>query len=513
MSFAPYMKYKPRSGAQQIVTFGGLNYGTGGSDGEFSQTLNLSSRMFPALSQRRGRTVEKKYESATALYAKEKLLVVDGTNVMFGDETVGQVEAGEKIIASVNSKILIFPDKKYYDTEKKEFGDMAVKLSVERGNIQYSTDFITITGTAQSLDKLFAKGQAIEISGSSISANNKTFVIRDISGNKLKFSANSVQTGTENNTVTVERKVPDFSCICESANRLWGAENNTIYASALGDPLTFYNYEGLATDAFAVSVGTDGDFTGCVGYSANVLFFKENALHKVLGSIPSEYRVYDYTVPGVQAGSQKSIVVINEILYYKGVSGVYAYSGATPYLLTEKFGTRRFEKATGGTDGVKYYVSMKNAGEEVWNLFVYDTAANVWLREDSSHVIDFARQDTKIHALFADDKSVYLLDQETEELTPWEAVFYPFDDTTYGKRGYSKLWIRMELSPGAWIKAEISMDGGPFRQVGLWSNSEQHSGNAEIFPGRCDIFQLKLSGEGDCVMKSLVREFIVNSTY
>ena len=62
--------------------------------------------------------------------------------------------------------------------------------------------------------------------------------------------------------MTVAREVPDFVCVCESANRLWGAEGNTIWASALGDPLTFYNYEGLSTDAYAVAVGTDGAFTG-----------------------------------------------------------------------------------------------------------------------------------------------------------------------------------------------------------------------------------------------------------
>ena len=88
-------------------------------------------------------------------------------------------------------------------------------------------------------------------------------------------------------------------------NRIWGAEGKTIYASALGDP-TNYVYDGVSTDSYAVAVGTEGEFTGCIAYSSTVLFWKENCLHKVLGSYPAQYEIYTYTVPGIQKGSEKS---------------------------------------------------------------------------------------------------------------------------------------------------------------------------------------------------------------
>ncbi len=514
MSFVPMMQYAARKSAQQMVSFAGLQYGRGGSDGEFSQTKNLSTRQYPALSQRMGRMEEETHSAATALFSKEKLLVVDGTDVLFDGDKVGEVTAGEKMICSVNSKIVIFPDKKYYDTETGIFGDMAVTLTAAASSVTWSSNTLKITGQGD-LSEKFAAGQAIEISGSSISGNNKSIVIRTVSSDTMTFSANAFQAQGESGTVKVERKVPDLTCICESANRLWGAEGKTIWASAQGDPLTFYNYDGLATDSFAVAVGTDGDFTGCMGYSSNVLFFKENAMHKVLGSMPSEYRVYDSTVPGVQKGSQKSLVVINETLYYKGVSGIYAFAGSAPILVTENFGTRRFINARGGTDGVRYYVSMQEqdaAGEGGdWDLFVLDTENGIWLREDDAHILDFARQDAVLHALAADG-TVYLLDQETDEQISWEAEFYPFDETTYGKRGYSKLWLKLELAQGAWVQAEIAQDMGSFRRVGSWRERKQESILVPLFPGRCDTFRLRLSGEGPCVIKSLVREFIVKST-
>ena len=202
-----------------------------------------------------------------------------------------------------------------------------------------------------------------------------------------------------------ERKVPDLTCICECDNRIWGAEGKTIYASALGDPTNFYVYDGVSTDSYAVAVGTEGEFTGCIAYSSTVLFWKENCLHKVLGSYPAQYEIYTYTVPGIQKGSEKSLAVINETLFYKGRNGVYAYSGGTPELLTENFGTRRFFDAVGGTDGERYYISMRTEKGD-WELYVFDTLRAIWLREDATHALDWAYLDGTLYFLDGDRKSV-----------------------------------------------------------------------------------------------------------
>ena len=40
----PYVKSVSNKQLQQIVAFGGVRYGRGGNDGEFSETENLSAR-------------------------------------------------------------------------------------------------------------------------------------------------------------------------------------------------------------------------------------------------------------------------------------------------------------------------------------------------------------------------------------------------------------------------------------------------------------------------------------
>lgn len=207
------------------------------------------------------------------------------------------------------------------------------------------------------------------------------------------------------------------------------------------------------------------------------------------------------------------MAIINEVLYYKGTTGIYAYTGSTPVCVSDNFGTRRFQNASAGTDGVRYYISMQDVEDGSWHLFAFDQTTGIWLREDETHAAAFAWKGSALHFLSAVDNKIYQIEQEggEEGALPWMALFAPFDDSVYGKRGYSKLWLKLELAAGAWVKAEISADNGPFRQVGVWSNRNAQSFTIPIFPGRCDTFRLRLSGKGQCVVKSLVREFDIGS--
>ena len=93
--------------------------------------------------------------------------------------------------------------------------------------------------------------------------------------------------------VRMERRVPDLDYVTECDNRVWGcsSKENVIYACRLGDPTNWFSYRGIAADSYAVTVGSDGAFTGaatCMGYA---LFFKENTLHKLYGSKPSDFQL------------------------------------------------------------------------------------------------------------------------------------------------------------------------------------------------------------------------------
>lgn len=600
-----------RSGAakskRQIIGFGGVNYSRESREGELLESTGLSSAQYPCLSQRAGRKTAGTYGAPTGLYARGKLCVVDGTDLLYDGKVVGQVEAGEKQFATINTKIVIFPDKVYYDTASEEFGSLDASYPIYVGDAVFTANTLTVpvqsyidqaeedaetlTGvpgtesitvyTSASVNKstgalsfsggasrtpatlkegdltqyqcsgneyllvqgsqkqsdaswhitavrhksvlhqypefpeVFAAGDAVELSGgTSLPGNNGSHIVREVSGRTLTFDADIFEAGTEAATMTAERKVPDLTCICECDNRIWGAEGTTIYASALGDPKNFFVFDGLTTDSYSVAVGTDGEFTACVAYSSTVLFWKEDCVHKVLGNYPAQYEIYTYKVPGVQKGAEKSLCILNETLFYKGRAGVYAYAGGTPQLLTESFGVRRFSGGAAGTDGERYYISMQTERGD-WELYVLDTARGVWLREDDTHAVDWAYLDGVLYYLDGRTGKVMETGQDRSEEGPisWSATLCPFNETVHGRKGYSRLYLRAELEAGAWVKAEVSADGAPFKQVYLGHNDHAKTLQIPILPTRCDSFTVRLSGKGKCVVKSFVREFSVGSEY
>ena len=140
----PYMTAATGKNRKQIIAFAGLNYGQGAGDGELAESWGLSSARFPCLSQRDGRKTAGTYTSPTGLYARGKLCVVDGTDFLYDGKVVGHVTAGEKQCATINTKIVIFPDKVYYDTEAEKFGMLAAEYPGFPGDVTFTANTLTV---------------------------------------------------------------------------------------------------------------------------------------------------------------------------------------------------------------------------------------------------------------------------------------------------------------------------------------------------------------------------------
>ena len=369
---------------------------------------------------------------------------------------------------------------------------------------------ITITQTNQFN---FSKGDAVTITGCSKSENNKTaeIIIRGATSDKLTFDASTfTAVDNETNTVTISRTVPDLDFICESNYRLWGTHKNTIYSSKFSYPLNFKSFDGLAEDSYAIEVASEGEFTGCIAYSSHICFFKENTLHKLYGTKPSNFQITTANVYGVQSGSERSMQIVNEQLLYKGVGGVYAYTGGVPELLSEKLGNRRYSDAVACCDGEKYYISMKQG--DTYDMFAYDVAKNIWLREDDTQAVDMTFFDGKVY--FIDAKGgLYYIDKTADRGgIEWGATFCTMHETINERKGYSKFHLRMDLSAGAWLAVDIKTDNDlKWKQVYLTHNEKARTVSIPIMPTRCDTIDIRLRGKGKCTIKAFIREFTVGS--
>ncbi len=499
----PFLNSENDNSKKYIVNFQGLNLSESYTEGEFSHCEILSSALAPCISQRFGRTVEAEFSAPAAIHAKDGLLVIDGTNVVYKGNIVGQVDSRRKQMAAIGNYVVIFPDKVCYNVVTGEFKSMEETYT---GAVTFTDSTIKASGVTFQ----FHVGDAITISGcSSLPENNKTIICRGVSGDTLTFYENSFTVG-DGGTVTLKREVPDLDFICESNYRLWGTKDNTIYGSKYGDPFNFNVFDGLSGDSYYIDVGSDGEFTGCMPYSSHICFFKENTLHKLYGAKPSNFQIVTSQVYGVQAGSERSMCIINETLLYKGVGGVYAYTGGVPELISAKFGMARFSEACAASDGERYYISMRRGDE--WHLFVYDVLRGVWLREDDNHCVDMAFHNGCVYLLGADGKLQRIdntLDIADEE---WSATLCPFTETMNERKGYSKFHLRLELEAGSILTVEVKRDNDDkWTHVFTTHNERARTVTVPILPARCDRVELRLSGKGMCKIRTLVREFFVGS--
>ncbi len=334
----------------------------------------------------------------------------------------------------------------------------------------------------------------------------------------------AVEQTAEEGAITVKRTMPDMDFVVESGNRLWGCKYgyvdgkaiNEIYASKLGDFKNWNCYMGISTDSYTASCGTDGPWTGAITHLGYPLFFKENCLHKVYGTFPSNFQIQTTTCRGVQKGSARSMAIVNEVLYYKSRGGVCAYDGSLPAEISAAFGEESYSDAVGGGHRNKYYISQKDSGG-VWHLFVYDTRLSVWHREDNTHAEAWCSCRDEMYYIDASDKKIRtVLGSGTKETAavPWKVETgtivaltssskYP--DRIANKKYVGRMLIRMALDPGATMQVYIQYDSGGWEKLWSMTGKNLRTFAFPVRPHRCDHFRLKLTGTGGAKIYSITK--------
>ena len=326
----------------------------------------------------------------------------------------------------------------------------------------------------------------------------------------------------EDGAVTVTRKMPEMDFIVEAENRLWGCKYgivdgkslNEIYCCALGDFKNWSQFLGLSTDSYVASVGTDGPWTGAVTHLGYPIFFKETVLHKVYISSTGAHQITDTACRGVQTGSHKSLVVVNETLYYKSVTDICAYDGSLPVSVSSQFGTERYFDATAGSIGDKYYVSMKDRAG-AFHIFVLDTAKGFWHKEDAVQALFWAKCsgelyfiDNDVHALWCVSGNV----GEKEGAVKWSATTGLTGYNTVEQKYISRFNLRMRLPEGSRADVFIQYDSDGFwNYAGHLEGIGTRTFKLPVRPRRCDHFQIRLEGEGEVRAYSFAKMFEVGS--
>ena len=393
---------------------------------------------------------------------------------------------------------------------------------------QVATVYTKVTFSTQgTAPTLFKEGDGVEITGLYYDDLNGTKYLYGVGGAESTTYDYIVLIGlaeprTDNSvTVKVERKIPDMDFVVECQNRLWGCKYgmvsgqviNEIYCSALGDFKNWRQYQGLSSDSWAASVGSDGVWTGAINYLGHPTFFKENRIHMVTVSQQGAHRVDETVCRVVHKGSSKSLQVVGETLYYKSRTDVCAWQGGFPVTVSAALGDGLFYDAVGGVFGTKYYLSMKDSSN-VWHLFVYDTQKGLWIREDNLHAMCFAKVDDELYCL---DTAGHLLALNGTAGTPeselaWSMetgiMYYEYPDNKYLFR-YD---IRLNMTAQSTCKIYMEYDSsGNWVESGTISRNGTGTVVIPIRPRRCDHLRMKLTGTGAIKIYSCARTLEVGS--
>lgn len=574
--------YKPRlyevdKDRELITLFKGYDCNTVIDENSFNDELNMSSDSYPALSPRNKRAFfNVQGKDISPLHSKSKICYVKDGYLYYGGEKIESCYLGDSAIprsfVSMGARIIIFPDKVYVNTndfsdygnlesfftgegavcsmcrsDGTAYGDYTIgdiaPTSPENGDLWLDTSeeqhalkqYSESMGMWVDIADVFVRIQCVGI-GAGFDLEDGVFlegfesigfdgahIIRDKGDDYITISGVLKNAVTIDNTIKVSRTIPDMEFVCESGNRLWGcsSENNEIYASKLGDPTNFNSFRGISTDSYAVSVGSDGEFTAAINYRGYILFFKENCVHKIYGSNPP-YTVTTSYIRGVQKGSHGSLVCINESLYYKSPVGVCAYEGGIPINISTALGNRYYTEAVGGSYMNKYYVCMTDVKGER-NLFVFDTEKRIWHKEDNIDIRSFAVNNCNLYFTekTSDGYRLGVIDGEnmygnfTDELSgftleedfPWYAMSGLWGLGLPENKYYGNFLIRASGEKHSSMKISCDINSeNLFRDFGETKIDKTGSVPFPVTTPRCDHLRLLIEGKGKVTIYSLMRK-------
>lgn len=573
--------YRNQAGTVQLM---GLNLTGTLQDGEWEWTQNTCAVLAPIIRRREKRKKVGQLTQPNGLTAMNKLAFMDGNDLYYGGyrywtQTDASLANTWRTMVPMGSMICIFPDKVIFDTVNKTItameqntsytsGEVTIKLAQADGSSwgTYTTGSTAPanpthgqhwldTGETPAVMKTWSEytnmwvdeyttcvsveatgigtglkvDDAVEVSGLTVESLNGTWQLLAVGADRIVYTGVITQettvTPSAQNPVTVKRACPDMDFIIEHNNRLWGcsSEKHEIYACALGDPTNWRRYTGISTDSYAVTVGSPGPFTGAAVVNSSVCFFKEDCIHKIYGTMPSNFQMTVDHYRGCEQGSGMSLVRINELVYYKSVFDVCAYDGTEVAGISQALGVRTWKNAVAGKNDRKLYISMQDdATPAAWHLLTCDTTTGLWMREDGVHALAFASCLTETFMLdstgglwalrtgeyaknnFLPDLSptqitdhmVYTEVEETDQQVPWLLRTGEIAARMPNNKFIGKIEILVELPAGTTLTVRVKKDNEDWETAFTVEARNTRRHTLPIYPRRCDRLQIELSGTG-----------------
>lgn len=505
----PFLNSTPSKSNRTVGTFAGLNERPICNENEYADMKNMCSQYYPAISTRKKRgAVQETLTAPHGLFWKNGLFYVDGLQAYYdGEEISGlTLSDGDKQLIGMGAYIIIFPDKIAFNTSTKTFRSLesTYTQSASATFAPLSVDSAYTKITIAGINNYFNQYDAVTISGCSNANYNATKIITEVGTDYIVVTGQLQTSFTQASGLKFERTVPDLDYVCEYNNRLWGCSsaNHEILASKLGDPFNWNCFEGISTDSYVLTVGSDGDFTGCIAHMGYVIFFKENTIHIMYGDKPSNYSLNTKQLPGVKAGCDRTLQIINETLYYVGRNGVYAYNGAVPSLLSENL-MKSFSDAVAGKENDIYYLSCMRDGKR--ELLTFDTRYQLWHKEDDLEFRFTAFGEGTLFYIDSDNQLATITGNRDERIF-WMLESGDIVESSLEQKYISKIMFNFEMESDAEANVFMQYDDDElWERKGTIKSIKNMTYVLPIIPKRCNKYRYRIEGYGHVKLYGMQR--------
>ena len=152
---------------------------------------------------------------------------------------------------------------------------------------------------------------------------------------------------------------------------------------------------------------------------------------------------------------------------------------------------------------------MKSEADGKWYLFVYDTSAGMWHKEDKTRVDAFCSCDGELYYIDrAEAKIKTILGSGTQETAKiqWMAETGVLGTSMPDKKYISRLNIRMSLAVGTVVSFYVQYDSeAEWTKISAVTGTSLRSFTLTVRPKRCDHFRLRIKGEGEARIYSIAK--------
>lgn len=533
-----------KSVTESAEVFGGIDRSNGTPLGYWQELVGMDFTAYPALRTCKPFSYKELPDGITGYMFKNGKIVYTKADGIYidGKKTGIELSTGEKQLVGMGAYILILPDEALINTADDPISvTFPTRHKLDGSLFEYNQNqtrpsvsifkrlYIDVAKDSAELS-YYNDGDQVRIAYS-YGGKKKylTAKIKSISEESYTSSgcvSVNLDTSLYNDThyfYTEGRRMESFRVVCiknaviskpfpamdfvvEHNNRLWGCSsgNHEIYCSKLGSAVEWGNYDGISTDAWAATIGSDGDFTGACVYADSVLFFKENCVHIVYGTKASNFTVSTIRLRGVQKESGGSLCISGGLLYYKAPEGVYCFNGSAAQRIDSKLGGDISETAVMTADG-RYIVLAASDG----TVYFYDKRYLAWYERRLDNVCSAHEINGILYAVTKDGNGkmnlVRLVGTEDDFKMQSENSF----EAVSGNIGRGKVYaiykkLRAYMLHGGNVgkATEISMyvssDRGEWKKVFVSNGTENDSERiitAPMIPLRCRTLKIKISGK------------------